>query len=213
MRILHLEGPNAAQDVKCLRQEAADVTHQQISSAEIASLVTKMQETMRTAPGVGLAAPQVGVALKIIVIEDSQERQQQLSPVVLAERQRTPVSFHVMFNPRLLSLSLDPVYFFEGCLSVAGGCRITPRARAVQVEYQDSQGITRQLMATGWYARILQHEIDHLHGRLYTDFAPAATAVTQQDMAQWTNASHADILRYFTQCTGSFSKTLENPKS
>lgn len=124
---------------------------------------------MRDAPGVGLAAPQIGLPLQLAVIEDRPEYSKDVSASLLAERERKPVPFHVLINPNIVEQSEEQVEFFEGCLSLAGFSALVKRSRQVAVEYWDESGQTRRLEAQGWYARILQHEIDHLQGRLYID--------------------------------------------
>jgi len=79
------------------------------------------------------------------------------------------VPFMVLINPRIVEYSEESVEFFEGCLSVAGFSALVKRARGVTVEYLDENAQACRLEASGWFARILQHEIDHLHGRLYID--------------------------------------------
>ena len=152
-----------------LRQRARELLRDEILSAETQCLIDHMKDTMRDAPGVGLAAPQVGVALQLAVIEDRQEYHAKLNPAQLAERQRRPVEFHVIINPRIVAASESTVEFFEGCLSVAGYAAIVPRGQTVTVEFLDERAEPRRVDASGWYARILQHEIDHLSGILYTD--------------------------------------------
>jgi peptide deformylase len=151
-----------------LRQQAQPLTVAQIRSAEIQQLIQHMRETMQDAPGVGLAAPQVGFALQLAVIEDKQEYFTGMTAQQVAERERRPVPFQVIINP-VLRPSMAEVEFFEGCLSVPGFTAIVPRARQVRVECLDETGAPRIVEASGWYARILQHEIDHLHGTLYVD--------------------------------------------
>jgi peptide deformylase len=152
-----------------LRAAAAPLTADDIRSAGIQQLIAWMQETMRDAPGVGLAAPQVGESVQLAVIEDRAEYQTAAPAESLAARERVPVPFHVIVNPVLTAVGTETVEHFEGCLSVAGyGARV-PRARAVRVECLDEQGEPRVIDASGWYARILQHEIDHLRGTLYID--------------------------------------------
>jgi len=124
---------------------------------------------MRDAPGVGLAAPQVGLSLQLAVIEDREELFTDLPPQELADKDRKPVPFHVIVNPEITFSTDDRVVFYEGCLSLAGFSAVVPRARAIHVEYLDEKGERRSVEASGWYARILQHEIDHLHGALYID--------------------------------------------
>jgi peptide deformylase len=152
-----------------LRQTARAVTREQISSGEIQRLIHMMRDTMRDAPGVGLAAPQVGVPLQLAVIEDREEYARELTPEARAERGREPVPFHVIINPELTLDQGAPVEFYEGCLSVPGFSAIVPRARSVTVHCLDESGREKVIQAEGWYARILQHEIDHLHGKLYLD--------------------------------------------
>ena len=128
-----------------------------------------MQETMRDAPGVGLAAPQIGLSLQLAVIEDREELINVLAPGELAVKERRPVPFHVIANPQITHLSDEKRYFYEGCLSLAGFSAVVPRSLTIRVEYLDQKGEPRTVEATGWYARILQHEIDHLRGNLYID--------------------------------------------
>ena len=152
-----------------LRNRARALTPDEIASTAIQQLIDHMKETMRDAPGVGLAAPQVGLSLQLAVIEDSEEYLKAVPPNDLAERERGPVEFHVLINPRITANSERSVEFFEGCLSLVGFSAVVPRAHSVRVECLDECGQSRTIEASGWYARILQHEIDHLHGNLYID--------------------------------------------
>jgi peptide deformylase len=152
-----------------LRQAARPLTRQEILGDEIQRLIRDMRETMYDAPGVGLAAPQVGLSLQLAVIEDREESLQDLPPQELADKERRPVPFHVIINPQITLAGDGEVSFYEGCLSLAGFSAVVPRARVVRVEYLGEQGESRKVEASGWYARILQHEIDHLHGTLYLD--------------------------------------------
>jgi peptide deformylase len=152
-----------------LRQTARPLTRHEILGDEIQRLIRDMKETMHDAPGVGLAAPQVGLALQIAVIEDRADLLKGLPPEELAEKDRRPVPFHVLINPQITFAGDDNVSFYEGCLSLGGFSAVVARARAVCVEYLDERGEQLSVKASGWYARILQHEIDHLHGALYID--------------------------------------------
>ena len=152
-----------------LRQCARELSQEEITLAGTQQLILLMQETMRDAPGVGLAAPQIGLPLQLAVIEDRPEYSKDISPDRLAERQRQAVPFQVLINPRIVEQSSERVEFFEGCLSLAGFSALVKRSREVAVEYWDERGQPRRMEAQGWYARILQHEIDHLNGRLYID--------------------------------------------
>jgi peptide deformylase len=152
-----------------LRTLARPLAREEIASPEIQRLIESMRETMWDAPGVGLAAPQVGLGLQIAVIEDKAEYTANAPPDGLVERERQPVPFHVIINPKVVEASDETVVFVEGCLSLAGFAARVPRQRAVTVECLDHTGAPRTIQASGWYARILQHEIDHLNGKLYID--------------------------------------------
>ena len=152
-----------------LRQQARPLDPQEIESREIQELIEWMRETMHDAPGVGLAAPQIGLPLQLAVIEDKPEYMQDALPETLKEREREPVAFHVIINPKMTLQEGSAIEFFEGCLSLQGFTALTPRAHRVKVECVDHRGEPKVIEAAGWYARILQHEIDHLHGTLYVD--------------------------------------------
>ncbi|HEY6250014.1 MAG TPA: peptide deformylase [Candidatus Angelobacter sp.] len=152
-----------------LRQAARALSRREIGSREIQELIAAMKEAMREAPGVGLAAPQVGHALQVAVIEDLPEYTKDAPREQLEERERRPVLFHAIINPKLTLLGEPAIEFFEGCLSLPGFMAIVPRARRVRVECLDEDAKARVIEASGWYARILQHEIDHLRGTLYVD--------------------------------------------
>ena len=158
-----------------LREAARPLTAAEITSAEIQQLIELMRETMRDAPGVGLAAPQIGLPLQLAVIEDVAE---------IEATERAPVPFHVIANPRL-TLGTEMVDFFEGCLSVEGFQAVVPRARTVQVEALDHRGEPVTIDARGWYARILQHEIDHLGGTLYIDRMRSRTFSTARNASRY----------------------------
>lgn len=152
-----------------LRQEARPLTQEEITSPSIQELIVSMLETLREAPGVGLAAPQVGVPIQLAIIEDLGEYHHDLSQEELAERERRPVPFHVIINPQIKPIGNHSVEFFEGCLSLSGFVALVPRARQALVECLDQNGEPQTIRASGWYARILQHEIDHLQGTIYID--------------------------------------------
>jgi len=152
-----------------LRQTARPLTAVEIAHPAIQELIGQMRDTMRDAPGVGLAAPQVGLAIQLAVIEDRTEYLNGIAPELLAQREREPVPFRVLINPVIVERSEETVEFFEGCLSVAGFSALVKRSRRVAVQYLDEHAQPQHLEAPGWFARILQHEIDHLQGVLYID--------------------------------------------
>jgi peptide deformylase len=132
-------------------------------------LVATMIATMRAAPGVGLAAPQIGVPLRVIVLEDRAELQKNLTANERRERERSPFPTRVIFNPVLKPVGEERVMFFEGCLSVKGFVGLVDRSLEVEVTGLDEKAEPQTWRVRGWPARILQHEVDHLDGTLYVD--------------------------------------------
>jgi len=168
-----------------LRQRALPLTVEQIRSREIQKLIEPMRACMHEAPGVGLAAPQVGLALQLAVIEDREEYHKDVSEVLLQERERSPVPFHVIVNPAIEEVGGEKAEFFEGCLSLSGFSALVPRARAVRVTCLDERGEPKVIEASGWYARILQHEVDHLNGTLYIDRMRTRSFTTMENLAEF----------------------------
>jgi peptide deformylase len=152
-----------------LRNKAWSLSNDEILSAPVQQLIDMMRETMRDAPGVGLAAPQIGEPLQLAVIEDRTEYSSGIPKELLDERGRSTVPFQVIINPQIYFEQNGPVEFFEGCLSLNGFTAIVPRALSVRVECLNERAEPIVIRASGWYARILQHEIDHLNGTLYID--------------------------------------------
>jgi peptide deformylase len=170
---------------RVLRGRAKALSVDQIKSREIQKLIEEMRETMYAAPGVGLAAPQVGLPLQLAVIEDKAEYQKDAPKGFVEERERNPVAFHVIVNPVITLEPGDDLSFFEGCLSVAGLTAVVSRARRVRVDCLDHKGKPRTIHASGWYARILQHEIDHLYGTLYVDRMLTRTLMTVENFGRF----------------------------
>lgn len=152
-----------------LRRVARTMSVDEIRSDSTKWLIEQMRDAMRAAPGVGLAAPQIGESIQLAVIEDRSDYLKEISSEQLAERQRSPVDFQVIINPRLFIVGEETIDFFEGCLSVAGFGALVRRAINVRVECLNERAEPISITAQGWYARILQHEIDHLNGTLYID--------------------------------------------
>jgi peptide deformylase len=124
------------------------------------TLVDDMIDTMRQAPGVGLAAPQIGESSRLIVVEYGDE-----------EDEEKPPKLYVMANPEITRASEETVLGTEGCLSVPGIQGEVERLEAVTVKGLNRHGHPMTVKAKGWLARIFQHEIDHLDGVLFVDRA------------------------------------------
>jgi peptide deformylase len=179
-----------------LRQRARPLSEDEIRDRTIQELIQSMRETMHDAPGVGLAAPQVGIPVQLVVVEDQPQFLEKLSSEQLVERQRNAVAFHVLINPSITVTGAETAEFFEGCLSVAGFTAIVPRAREVHVECLNEKAEPVVIDAKGWYARILQHEIDHLNGALYIDRMNPRSFSTQDNYTRfWKDSPVAEVTR------------------
>lgn len=165
-----------------LRRAARELSKEEILTPDIQTLIQEMIASMREAPGVGLAAPQIGRAIQLAVIEDMD--QSHLTQEQIEERDRRKVPLHVIINPKLTIEDAETVSFFEGCLSVPTFLGVVPRAKAVRVDCLNEKGEPAVIRAKGWHARILQHEIDHLHGKLFIDRALQETLMTDENYLQ-----------------------------
>ena len=126
-------------------------------------LIDDMIETMRAAPGVGLAAPQVNISERLIVVEYGEEGDE--------EAEDQPTKLYVMINPEIVKKSEETLMGVEGCLSIPNLVGEVERHAAIQVKGLNRHGKPAKIKAEGWLARILQHEIDHLNGTLFPDRA------------------------------------------
>ena len=178
-----------------LRRCARELSRDEIATPAIQELIIRMRDTMREAPGVGLAAPQIGESIQLAVIEDPPQAHAGMTPAQLAERERSAVAFHVLINPRLTVEGDEQVAAYEGCLSLAGFSMIVPRWRRVRVEALDEHGDPVVKVASGWYARILQHEIDHLRGVVCCDRMEPRSLTTQDNHLRYWRTMPVDAVR------------------
>jgi peptide deformylase len=150
-----------------LRRKAKPITK---FDKELQTLIDDMIETMRDAPGVGLAAPQVGVSERLAVIEYAEDEDDE-DEGEGAEKTTKPKQLLVIINPEIVKASEEKVNGIEGCLSIPGLLGEVERYEALQVKALNRYGKPVKLKVEGWMARIFQHEIDHLNGVLFTDLA------------------------------------------
>lgn len=177
-----------------LRQRARELSLEELASPAIQQMIATMRDTMHDAPGVGLAAPQIGESLQLAVIEDPPRLQAGLTPDQLAERERAAVPFQVIVNPRIAREGDEIVYAYEGCLSFSGFMMIVPRWRHVRVEALDEHGKAVTKVVSGWAARIFQHEIDHLHGVVCCDRMESRSLTTMDNQGRyWRELSIAEV--------------------
>ena len=143
---------------------------------ELQMLIDDMVDTMREAPGVGLAAPQVGVSQRVIVVEFGDE-----------EDEEAPTKLYTVVNPEVSRFSDDKANGIEGCLSIPGFVGEVERSESVTVKGQNRHGQPFRLKAKGWLARIFQHEIDHVNGILYIDRTDQVWKLEQEEKAELEN--------------------------
>ena len=127
---------------------------------ELHLLIDDMIETMRVAPGVGLAATQLGISQQVFVAEFGDETDEEVEP-----------NIYIFINPKITKRSNDVIMSVEGCLSVPDYVGDVERHFAVTVKAKNKHGKSIKVKASGWLARIFQHEIDHLHGIVFPDVA------------------------------------------
>jgi peptide deformylase len=140
---------------KVLKRKAKTITD---FGDDLQNLIDDMVETMRDAPGVGLAGPQVNVLQRVITIEFGDE-----------EDEEVPPKLYTVVNPEISRSSKETVLGIEGCLSIPELVGEVERSVSVTVKAQNRHGQPMKIKASGWLARIFQHEIDHLNGVLFTD--------------------------------------------
>ncbi|CAH9106726.1 unnamed protein product [Cuscuta europaea] len=165
-----------------LHEPAREVEPDEIGSERIQKIIHDMVKVMRTAPGVGLAAPQIGIPLKIVVLEDTKEYISYAPKQETKVQDRRPFDLLVIINPKLVKKGNKTALFFEGCLSVDGFRAVVERHLDVEVTGLDQTGQLIKVNASGWQARILQHECDHLEGTLYVDKMVPRTFRTVQNL-------------------------------
>ncbi|WP_083886998.1 peptide deformylase [Nodosilinea nodulosa] len=147
-----------------LRQVAQPV--ESVDDRRLQQLIDRMLDTVRSASGVGIAAPQLGHSLRVLVVASRPNLRYPHAPLM------EPL---VMINPRLVSASDELELGWEGCLSVPGVRGRVPRHRVVEVEYCDRHGQPRHQVWEGFVARIFQHEADHLEGKVFLDRVQSET--------------------------------------
>ncbi|WP_020397077.1 peptide deformylase [Thiolinea disciformis] len=153
--------PIAQNGEMVLRQIAQAVDPKEIKTPLFQQLLTDMQTTMENANGVGIAAPQVYVSKRIIIVASRPNPRYPDAPEMQPE---------IMINPEILQLSPETVCGEEGCLSVNEQRAMVERAQSLRVRYLNRHGDTQENLYEGFVARIVQHEYDHLEGKLFIDY-------------------------------------------
>lgn len=144
-----------------LRQVARELTPEEITSEATAQLIEDMRDTLHAQGGIGLAAPQVNVPVRLAVIE-MEEGTNRYGDVEAH-------GFSVYINPVLRPQPGPEAGYWEGCLSIPGMRGYVERPQHLIVDYQDTDGTPHSVEVTGFLATVFQHEFDHLDGTLYID--------------------------------------------
>jgi len=155
-----------------LRRKARKIT---TFDKDLQVLIDDMIETMRAAPGVGLAAPQVGISQRLIVVEYGEGEE---------EDDNVPRKLYVVINPEIVEASPEMVTGVEGCLSIPRMVGEVERHERIVVKGLNRYGKPVKYKLSGWVARIFQHEIDHLDGVLYTDRATSVWVPKEEEEVQ-----------------------------
>lgn len=192
-----------------LRQRTQAYTGQ-LGKRTLARLVASMRTTMLEAPGVGLAAPQIGLGLALAVVEDHARAQDEARAVDTVDAQEpyelraqdpsaqdaegaeapdpreiAEFPFHVIINPSYEPIGTRTCSFYEGCLSFDGYQAVRTRWLDIVARWQDESGISHEERLHGWPARIFQHETDHLSGELYIDQAVIRSLTTTANLEEY----------------------------
>ncbi|APR83610.1 Peptide deformylase [Minicystis rosea] len=178
-----------------LRAAAAPVPAEMLGTKKLRDLAATMAEVMRKAPGVGLAAPQIGIGLALIVLEDGESLMSRLGPEEREVRGRVAFPLKVIANPVLTTHGTGRATFFEGCLSVPGYMALVERDLEVEVRGVDEKGDPVAWRVSGWPARILQHEVDHLRGTLYVDRMITRTFTANAEAPRWISMPADEVKR------------------
>ncbi|KAH8383840.1 hypothetical protein KR009_010860 [Drosophila setifemur] len=158
-----------------LRQQAALVPREHIDSPEVEDIVEQMVRVLRKYNCVGIAAPQIGVSLRIIAMEFKEGIRKEVPEFTYQARQMSALPLTVFINPVLTVTNYSKLKHPEGCMSVRGFSAEVERYEGVKLTGADGKGIPNELELSGWNARIAQHEMDHLDGKLYTDHMDRST--------------------------------------
>ncbi len=164
-------------DNPVLRRKARPVDANSLKDPALQQLIDDMIDTMRVAPGVGLAAPQVAVGQRLAVIEYGDELPEDAPP----DAEEPPKKLWVIINPEIVDRSTEMVDGSEGCLSLPGYAGSVMRHKAVTIKALNRRGKPIKIKAQDWLARIFQHEIDHLDGVLFIDRASQVWRVRDDD--------------------------------
>lgn len=170
-----------------LRQKAKEVSVKTIKSKEFQQFIADMIETMHEYQGVGLAAPQVRQSIRVCVVEISEDNKRY--------PQQKIAGLQVFINPKITYLTQETSQCWEGCLSVPGLRGLVARPNKIKVNYLDKNGKEREILAEGFLATVLQHEFDHLDGKLYIDrLIDSTKLVFEEEFDKYINGADDQVV-------------------
>ena len=177
-----------------LRRKCRALSPKEICSLEIQDFLKELRHVQRHPTGVGFAAPQVGRSLRIIALEMGPAAIASIPKPILDEQMREPFPFHVLINPSLTVEDPTVTEWFEGCESIPNIMAGVPRSLGVRLDALDEHAEPLTTHARGWYARVLQHEVDHLDGILFTDrMLPWSLMTMETRQRLWPNTRVSDV--------------------
>uniref|UniRef100_A0A069DQT1 Peptide deformylase n=1 Tax=Panstrongylus megistus TaxID=65343 RepID=A0A069DQT1_9HEMI len=169
-----------------LRQKSRDVDPTKLNDAFIQQLFSRLYVLMKKSNAAGIAAPQIGVSLRVFAVQFPIKKKFH-SPVMYDQRDMEPIPLQVWVNPVMKVLDYEKIVFDECCESMKGYTANTPRYKKVLLTGLDHNGKEKSWEAKGWSARIIQHEMDHLDGKFFTDIMdPKSLTCTVWDVVNRT---------------------------
>ena len=160
-----------------LRRVCQALDPQEVANGGAFDLLQNLRTVLRKYDSVGISAPQIGIPARVSLIEVTEKTLDLWGPKVVEQQQMQQVDLRVLINPEVKVEDNAVLRFREGCTSFNGFSAVVPRFKKVTVSYLDEFGEAATWTVDGWTARIVQHEVDHLDGKLYTDRMDAETLV------------------------------------
>lgn len=167
-----------------LRRVADDLSPDDIRTPEVQQIIAELIQAMFDTDGIGMAAPQIGHSIRLIVLEDREELISRLPEKLRVERERYPFSRKVIANPTWTPVGQQKALYFEACRSVPGYYALVERYLEVVLTGLNETGSPMEWQVRGWPARIIQHEADHLDGILFTDKMVSRSLCTDESAVE-----------------------------
>lgn len=186
--------PLTSSDDPRLSMPCKEVSEQDIRCNTYAGLIKEMHQHLIHDPGIGIAAPQLGELIRLVAFEDTLERMAHLSDERRKLLDRHPHEFFLLFNPAITALSDEVTYYFEGCISFPGQVAVVKRLRHLRFEGLAANLRQIRSTASGWLARCMQHEIDHLDGITFLDRALNGSIMSVEEFkADWKDKTSDEL--------------------